>query len=473
MAETVRVKINETSAKDVAQAALPMSVPVSIRVSPNSYFAVFFVLTFLTGFLVYLEKDVEAALLCLVNWLLLPALALSDKIVFDGKTLKRNGIFPKFWAMLNRRPERLKISQIEQIETQALRALKRGGNIFYRYRTSVRGNGLRFDFASGGEDYRRMTEKLFSAVATDALDNRSLELRDYLAETKEVVMKAEFALIPSTEVLENSLEKIQNSAAVLRRRQPSAELSVKDSEKAEDLRRLANELRLAGYLLQSLEAFRRALYLKPDDAHLIFEFARCLHSYASLERNRELIKRAKAALRLAERKTPDNHELLARIGECYFQYGDRERAKNCFQKALIGETESFRAVRGLAEIALREGKIAHVIHHFASAGHFAANAALRRWAHNETDYFSRLNDDEEYMEAEIKRIKRLENIERGRSVSLRVVIAGMIVILFGLLFDENMAKFGWAISMLALSAWLILIVGRNLLIQRNPLPAED
>ena len=274
---------------------------------------------------------------------------------------------PKFWAKLNNSRHRLKIADIEQVETHALRALKRGGNVFYRYRTSIKGKGLEFNFASGGEEYRRMIHAIFPMVSENILDNRSIELRDYFTEPKETLMKAEFARIPSAEVLENSFDKhlLKNQ---------KDELSLEEAEKAEDLRVLANELRLSGYLLQSLEAFRRALVLNPKDGWILFEFARCLHSFAGSEKNPKLQKKAFAALRLAEKRSGNDGELLSRLGETYFQFGDLRRARKSFQKAIDIIEENFRSVRGLAEIALREGKIAHVIHHFCFRQSFGGNS---------------------------------------------------------------------------------------------------
>ena len=147
-------------------------------------------------------------------------------------------------------------------------------------------------------------------------------------------------------------------------------------EKADYLRRLANELRLSGYLLQALETFRRALVLNPRSAWLLFDFARCLYSFAGAEHNEKMEKKALAALRLAEKRAGNDGELLARLGEIYFQYGDWRRARRAFQKALEAAGESFRSVRGLAEIALREGKVAHVIHQFSTANRLAETSAL-------------------------------------------------------------------------------------------------
>jgi len=295
------------------------------------------------------------------------------------------------------------------------------------------------------------------------LDNRSIELRDYLAEPKETLMKAEFARIPSADVLENSFEK-----HLLKNRK--ANFGTEEVEKAEDLRILANELRLSGYLLQALEAFRRALVLNPNDGWTLFEFARCLHSFASSERNPKLQKKAFAALRLAERRSGGDSRLLARLGETYFQFGDLHRARISFQKAIDQIEENFRSVRGLAEIALREGKIAHVIHHFASAQRLAETPALRRWTRNETDYFTRLNTDEDYMDLEISRVNLLETLDRSKKTSLRIAFVGFPAILFGIFTGDNLiADIGWAVSSISLLIWTGLILTERMLAERIPL----
>jgi tetratricopeptide (TPR) repeat protein len=470
--EIAQLKTREVSAGQTSVKTSVSGKTSSIRVSPNSYFVAVFLTTFLAAFFIYLHLDFAGVFAIVLSWLIIPALLLTDKIVFDGEKLARTGLVPSLWAWINRQPYKLNVGDVEQVETQAMRALKRGGNVFYRYRTAVTGKGLTFAFASGGEDYRQMVRALFSGLNEDTLDNRSIELRDYLTEPKETLMKAEFARLPSAEVLENSVSDFQISNRKSKRK--NSETIAEDNEKAEYLRRLANELRLAGHLLQALEAFRRALLLKPSDAWLIFEFARCLHSFAGSEHNEKLELKAKAALRLAEIRGRRDSELLARVGESYFQYGDWERARRVFQKALDATQESFRSVRGLAEIALREGKIAHVIHHFATAIHFADTKALRNWAESETEYFSRLNTDEKYMEQEIRRINWLEGILRGKKMALRFALVGFIAILLGLLTNDLMTNIGWTISTVSLLIWVGLIMSGNMLAERSPLfEAED
>jgi tetratricopeptide (TPR) repeat protein len=242
-----------------------------------------------------------------------------------------------------------------------------------------------------------------------------------------------------------------------------------EEEKADDLRSLANELRLSGYLLQALEAFRRALVLRPRDARLLFEFARCLHSFAGAERDQKLERRALAALRLSERRADDDGELLVRLGEWYFQIGEWRRAAAAFQRALDRAGESFRTARGFAEIALREGKIAHVIHHFSTAGRVAETPSLRRWSRGEADYFSHLNSDDEYMELEISRVNMLDTIESSKKTALRIASLGFPAILYGILLEDALiANIGWAVSCIALLTWTGLIMSTRLLGQRIP-----
>lgn len=473
MAETVQIKVGEVSVRETSLASAYSKNSASIRVSPNSYVIAIFLSVFFTAFFIYLERDLISVFLFTFSFVILPLLLWSDRIVSDGKNLTRTGLIPRVWNWINRESQLLALSDIEQVETQALRALKRGGNVFYRYRTSIQGKEKTFVFASGGEDYRQMVRKLFAIVSSDALDNRSIELRDYLSEPKETLMKAQFAKLPSAEVLEDSLNEFHDADRNLRSKRKSGEPNEKELEKANYLRELANELRLSGNLLQSLEAFRRALLLNPFDAWLIFEFSRCLYSYAGSEHNGKLERKAKAALRLAEIRAGHDSELLSRIGESYFQYGDWERARTAYKKAQSAAAESFRSVRGLAEVALREGKIAHVIHHFATAIHLADTNALRRWAQGEAEYFSRLNTDDDYMESEVKRMSRLENIERGKKLSLRFAVAGILTVLLGLSTGSDLANIGWACASVALLIWAGLIMTRNLLAERSPLLKEE
>lgn len=457
--------INKTIEGPAAGVESDTQSAASIRVSPHSYLTALFLGTFVSAFLFYIEIDLAGFLAFGLSWILIPFFALNDRISFDGKRLIRTGVGPSLWAWLNGSRRRLKLSDVEQVETEAIRAMKRGGNVYYRYRTMIRGKGLGITISSGGEDFRRMLKGILPKLADNILDTRSIELRDHLTDPKEALMRADFAHIPSAEVLENSFR----TAAGRLRSTAATGIEGSFDEKAENLRSLANELRVSGYFLQALEAFRRALVLRPRDGRILFEFARCLHSFAGVERDQKLERRALAALRLSERHASNDGDLLVRLGEWYFQIGEWRRAGHTFHCALDTVGDNFRTARGLAEIALREGKIAHVIHHFATANRVAEIPSLRRWSKTEADYFSNLNADEEYMELEISRVNMLDTVESSRKTSLRITFLGLPAILFGVVFEDALvANIGWAVSTLALLIWAGLIVFAHMLSQRIP-----
>jgi tetratricopeptide (TPR) repeat protein len=454
-----------------------LDIPIQVRVSPHSYLSVLLVSTFFSALFFYLDLDIAAAVLFAASWALLPFLSFRDRISFDGKSLKRTGVMPRLWYWMNGSRRRLKIKDIEQAETQSIRTMKRGGNVRYRYRTIFRGNGIGITISSGSDDYRRMVKSILPRLPDNVLDVRSIELREHLADSKETLMKAEFSQIPSAEVLEGTLSKIRVRAETrvstsVKRPSVSAPLPSEPRSmdaKVEELQSLGNELRLGGYLLQAIEAFRRALVLKPQDARLLFDFARCLHSLAGVKRDAKLGRKAIAALRLSERRAHGDGDLLARLGEAYFQIGEWRRAGMVFQKVLDHVSENFRAARGLAEMALREGKIAHVIHHFSTANRIAETPALSRWTRVEADYFSHLNADDEYMEMEIARVNLLESLLRSKKTAQRIAFLAFPAIIIGMLFNDDLiTNIGWAVSTVSLVIWVGLSVSTKLFDRRIP-----
>jgi tetratricopeptide (TPR) repeat protein len=468
--------MNNARQDDMLDAAVLSGQTVSIRVSPHSYLSVLLLGTFFSAFLFYIELDLPAIALFGLSWILIPFFALNDRISFDGRRLIRTGFLPRIWSWLNSSRRRLKVTDIEQVETQAIRTIKRGGNLYYRYRTVIRGKGLSITIVSGasgsGEDYRRMIKSILPRLSENVLDTRSIELRDHLEDPKDTLMRAEFSRIPAADVLETSFKS--NAIRKKRLSQPAWTLDLPEDEKADDLTSLGNELRLSGHLLQALEAFRRALVLKPRDARLIFDFARCLHSFAGMTRNPRLERRSLAALRLSERHASEDGELLVRLGEWYFQLGEMRRAGNVFRNALDRIGDNFRTARGLAEIALREGKLAHVIHHFSTANRIAETPSLRRWSKSEADYFNHLNSDDEYMELEVSRVNLLEGVERSKKTVLRIMFFGFPAIIAGLLLDDELiANIGWAVSTVSLLVWTGLIMSTRLLAQRIPYDMVD
>ncbi len=464
MSDLKQTDLSSIKAADGISAATHPTEPITIRVSPHSYFTALFLGTFLSALLFYLEIDIAGFAAFGISWIVMPFLALRDRISFDGKSLQRTGLLPRLWSWFNGSRRRLKITDIEQVETQSIRALKRGGTVHYRYRTILRGKGLTIAIASGGEDFRRMIKGILPKLEENALDVRSLELREFLNDPKETLMKAEFSRIPSAEALESSIYDLFNQ----KRKQRNG-IAFADDEKAEDLRVLGNELRISGYLPQALEAFRRALKIRGSDGLLLFEFARCLHAFAGVKRDPRLERKALAALRLSERHVTDDGDLLSRLGEYYFSLGETRRAEIIFQRVFDHIGENFRAARGLAEMSLRDGKIAHVIHQFSTANRLATTPSLRRWTRGEADYFSSLNSDEEYMELEIGRVNMLETLERSKRTTLNITFLSFPLIAVGLFFDDPLvANIGWAASTVSLMIWTGLVISARMLSHRIP-----
>src|SRR5215467_12890250 len=68
----------------------------SVRVSPGPYLALAGVVTFIAALLVRSDYNASALILIGVAWLIIPALALSDRIAFDGSALRRQGPLASF-----------------------------------------------------------------------------------------------------------------------------------------------------------------------------------------------------------------------------------------------------------------------------------------------------------------------------------------------------------------------------------------
>lgn len=445
----------------------------SVRVSPEGYLSALFFFTFVACFLSYHGFWSGSFIVAIAGWTVIPGLLWFDRLEFDGKSLSRKGPIAAFFGFFSSQPRRLKIADIERIETQSWWTLKTGGRIFYRYRSEIYGSEMLFSFASsGGRNYRQMVKTVFSLVPEDKLDARSLELRDFLTEPKELKRRIKKLKLPSSEILDNALPKVRRSKLPRDNRQnlyqveENAEIS---NYKSVELRQIANELRIAGNVSQAMEAYRRALLWQPENARLLFEFSRGLMSSAVAAKNMSWRRRSMAALKLAASRGKNDAALLTRIGESYFHSGDFESAAKTFRRALEISPENFRAECGLGEIGLQDGKIAHVVHHFQAAMRSAQDAAAKRWAKTEAEYFSLLNSNFRYMETEFSRISWLDNVSSSKRICLRLTFAGLPVILIGLFASETMAAVGWATSAVTGTAWATLKLAEKILDSRtNP-----
>ena len=460
----------------VASAAAERAIPparrprlASVRISPGDYLAVICALTFAAALLLRAEIDIVALAVLSFAWLIIPTLAFTDRVVFDGQSLSRRGLFPFVMRTVGGSVQELSIEEIERVESMAVRTLRRGGRVRYRFRSEISGKGISFVIASGGSNYRNMVKRLFPLICDEKLDPRSCELREFLVDSKSLKAKINSLQLASTEVLEGATADLKHIAKgrIRRQRVKAMESSEADSERAVLLRRVGNELRTAGRLRQSAEAFRRALFVTPNDARLIYEFSRFLRSQASAMGDARLLLRARAGLRLAAKRAGDDSDLLSRIGESFFEYGDLQQAARAFRRALADNPRAFRAELGLAEVALRNGKLAHVIHHYNGAARLAADESLARFARREADYYTRLNDDDDYLASELRRFGWLQQIQRARRIGVRLTLASLMLLLLGVSLDDSLATFGWSLASSSIIAWIVVTLAGRLLSHRR------
>ena len=93
----------------------------SVRVSPGPYLTVAAVLTFFAALLLRIQHDGWALLLVSAAWLILPLLAFTDRIVFDGLSLRRQGPISSLLHLLTGYRKQLWIDDFETLETHAVR----------------------------------------------------------------------------------------------------------------------------------------------------------------------------------------------------------------------------------------------------------------------------------------------------------------------------------------------------------------
>ena len=442
----------------------------SVRMSSGGYLAIAAVMTFAALICLRTHRDLPALIIVFTTWITIPALMLTDRLTFDGLRLRRTGPSRFVRRVLFHNGFDFALADIESVEVTSLRTLRRGGKVRYRYRVDLAAGDSSLTFSSGRR-FRRMVHELLPRIAEHKLDARACELRDHLIDLKVVRAEAARLGIASASVLENMKEAERRIEK--HRREAPAGPSEQDSDRVALLRRCANDLRMAGCLKQSAEAFRRALLIAPQNGRMIYEYARLLKSQASAFGNARLLGRACAALKLASMRAPNEARLLERIGESFLEYCDPARAAKIFRRALEVDENSYRAQVGLAEVALSEGKLAHVIHHYNDAVRIAPDKAAARLARREAGYYSRLNNDEDYLAAELRRMNWLEGAGRVQRVTARLSFAALLIALVGSSIDQVVAGLAWALASSSIIAWSGALITRRLLTTRGRVEPSD
>ncbi len=137
-----------------------------------------------------------------VAWLFLPLLAFSDRIAFDGSIAATPRTTRVAAQLIFGYRKQLSIDDFETVETQAVRTLRRGGRVRYRYRTQITGKGREFVIVSGGREYRKLVRELFPLIHESKLDNRSRDLRDYLNDPSFLNRKTQLSQLASSDLLD-------------------------------------------------------------------------------------------------------------------------------------------------------------------------------------------------------------------------------------------------------------------------------
>ena len=439
---------------------------IAVRVSPGGHFALGAVLTFVSMILLRTNRDLAALVLVTSTWIIVPILVATDRLYFNGRALFRSGLVPMLSRLALGRRQKLALADVERVEVATVRTLRRGGSVRYRYSIEISGKGRTFAFASG-KNFRQMVRSLLPVIADAKLDARACELRDYLCEPKEIRRQVEALGIAAPSVSESANARRAQARIERHVGRPSGSHLRDEQDRSRALRQAANHLRVAGRLSEAAEAFRRALHLTPHNGFLLYEYARLLRSQASAFSDARLLTRACAALKLSLMRSGEDSQLAERIGESLFEFGQTRRAANALRHALEINPNSFRALLVLAEIALSEGKLAHVIHHYGDAARVAPDEAGARMARREADYYARLNDDDDYLSAELRRMNWLEGAGRVQQFSARISFAALFVALVGSFFDPIVASVGWSLASSSILGWSGALIMRKFLSRRR------
>ena len=364
----------------------------------------------------------------------LAAAAALDRIEFDGRRIKRKGPMAFLLTHLANVRQQLSITDIETVTTETSSLSFSNGEARLSYRTHISGAGADIHIRSHRSTYVPFIKALFKAMGPDKLDPRSFELFEYFESRNSLkdnpVLRSEIAGLP-----------------------------------VPLLRRIANSLKLAGRLAQASSYFRIAYEKEPRNPELLYEMSRFFHSSAQAEDAR-LLQRSDACLRLASRLAGKEPHLLERIGEAFFERLDYKRAADCFQRALALDPARFRANVGLAEIALRDGKLAHVAHFYKAAAS-SSDAALARLAEREARYYERLMRDDDFLEAELRRIRISNQIRWVRRLATLTFFATWFAGAVAGRFYQEIEEFSWALMASSGLAWVAVTVSMRYLFRRS------
>jgi len=375
-----------------------------------------------------------------------------DAIVFDGKTLRRRGPGAWLYGLLLGRRQEITLDELETVSCYVEEKRRRGALV---YRTLISGAGLRWEIRSHQAKYRTFIKSFFGAVSPNKLDPRSRHLLNYWQET--------------------------NLPKLLKTGKGSSSIGVSP----QSWRSLANQFALEGNFETAARYFRLAWRREPGNAALLYEMGRFLQLRAMLEsapkdvRKRtprgmspqvSCARRADACFRLAGRLAREDAALLERIGESYFEIHQDQLAERYFTRALRINSGRLRASIGLAEVAFRGGRLAHVIHFYRSTARVVedeTDLSLARLAERRADYYERLRRDEQFLDAEVSRLNLLHQLKWARRGAMVLFLSSWFFHLASYRVTDSFQTISREISATAAVIWLSTIAASYLFSQRK------
>lgn len=382
-------------------------------------------LTLMLASVAFRVGQTGAGVALLAAFPLLLAAARFERLVFDGVHLRRSGPYAWLQSRLLGAGDRISPAELELVLTEAVYLPLSGAR--HRFRTIFAGANFEAVVFSNAAGYPRFMAAVCAATDETKLDLPSLTWRRYGPPPPSAIIAA---------------TRDDDQAARL----PAALV-----------RYVANHLTLTGDLKAALRCFKDVYARERGNPQLLCEMGYFFRRLAAEHPRRRL--RAGACLRLAARLGRHEPRLLERIGEAYCELLDFVRAERCFRRAVELDRGLFRAYAGLAELAFRDGRLASVAYYYDAAAQGVADAALRRRAQREARYYERLSRDDDYLEAEVRRITLLHQIRQMRTAAGYVFFVAWLIVGVAGRFSPDLQDGGLAAMGSSGLVWLGLSVG--------------
>ncbi len=347
-------------------------------------------------------------------------------LVFDGVSLRRRGPYAWLKGKLFGARTQLTLAELEFVVTDVVYLPLGGGR--YRLRTVFTGADFEVVLLSNAAGYPPLMAAVCAAIDEAKLDLSSLLWRHYGSPAQ---------LLADAKILDDK------------------ELTRIPAQLAQSI---ANHFTLLGDLTAARRYFQEAYERARGNPQLLLEMGYFFHRFAVVDHPRWRL-RAGACLRLAARLARQKPHLLERIGEAYCELLDFVRAERCFRRAIELDRSLFRAYIGLAELAFRDGQLARVAYYYDAAAQDVTDPILRCRARREARYYERLSRDDEYLEAEVRRITLLHHIRQMRMVAGYVFFIAWLVVGVAGRLSPDLQDGGLAVMGSSGLAWLSLSVG--------------